>query len=239
MSQTDSKPTRRQIITKWGIRGLAAAAWLGTLAVLGGYFGHKDLIASARALPTQRAVTPAAKDPAVIRHDLPALLTKTDLAGLSEGHGPVHLTIFVDPNCIYCHLLWEKLQSPALKGRFTITYVPVAFLKKSSLGKAETILALGHKPMMKNPLVRNDFSGGLSAMATDEANFDLVHESGAIKPIDLPSIAWIIQRNTKEWGGLMKSLGRPAATPTVIVGQNRILVGDPTPAVLMAWAQGR
>lgn len=239
MNQPSPTPSRKRLALKWGFRILAGAAWLGFLAYVGHSVHAKAEPSHASALPSGSKIKAAATDPATVEPQLPALMAKADLAGLSAGHGPVHLTVFVDPNCIYCHLLWSKLQNPALKGRFTITYVPVAFLKKSSLGKAETILALGHKPLIDNPLVRNDFSGGRVAMATDEVNFDMIHEEGAIKQLKMPSLAHIIEDNTHDWAQIMHKIGKGAATPTIIVGKDHLLIGDPTPAVLMAWADGR
>lgn len=238
MRTTTATTYQKHALKKSIIYGLATIACIGTLG--GGAYASQiqDSTAPSGAIPMAGKIQPVAKDPATVEPKLPALMATDDFAGISAGHGPVHLTVFVDPNCIYCHLFWERLQDPQFKDRFTVTYVPVAFVKKSSLGKAESLLALGHKPMITNALVRQDFSGGQSAMATDEANFDVVNEVGAIKTLNIPSMARIIETNTRDWGNLMKKLNQEAVTPTVIIGKDRLLVGAPPPDVLMAWAHG-
>lgn len=184
-----------------------------------------------------RVTTPHAHDPARKIPGLAKMASSYEFSGLIAGHGPVQLTVFIDPNCVYCHLMWERLSSlPNAASLFTITYVPVAFLKPSSVSRAEAILVHGHAPLHHSDIVENVFSGGAAALALNETHFRDIREEGAITPFDEPKIRAIIVQNSKNWIKLMKQLGRNAATPTTIVNGDRLMVGAPTVAILKEWA---
>lgn len=72
---------------------------------------------------------------------------------------------FLDPDCPYCHMLWEKSQAYYGEG-VQVRYILVAILGKSSLGKAAAILAA------RNPR---------QALHKNESGFS--HHSGAITPL--------------------------------------------------------
>lgn len=74
--------------------------------------------------------------------------------------------VFVDPNCIYCHLLWEEL-GPYKKAGLDIHWIVVGFLKPDSSRKAAALLSA------KNPVETFNLM---------EKNFDEKLESGAIEP---------------------------------------------------------
>lgn len=49
------------------------------------------------------------------------------------------LYVIMDPNCIYCHLVWKALQPYEAAG-LQVHWITVAFQQKSSLGKAAALL---------------------------------------------------------------------------------------------------
>ena len=59
------------------------------------------------------------------------------------------LYVFEDPNCPYCHLVWQSLQPLQAKG-LTVHWVPVAFEAPDSANKAAAILSA------RNPEQAND-----------------------------------------------------------------------------------
>lgn len=63
---------------------------------------------------------------------------------IQEGHrGPI-VYDFQDPNCPYCHVLYEN-EAPLIKdGKLTVRYVPVAFLTPSSPAEAAEWLQSAH-----------------------------------------------------------------------------------------------
>ncbi|WP_414040775.1 thioredoxin fold domain-containing protein [Acidithiobacillus sp. M4-SHS-6] len=91
----------------------------------------------------------------------PAALTAP---GFTIGHAGPLMVVFMDPNCIFCHLLWEALQQPVDEGKVRVKVVPVGFLKPSSPAKAATILAA------KNPA---------EAWANNEKGFNMRTEEGS------------------------------------------------------------
>lgn len=83
---------------------------------------------------------------------------------ITEGTGPKTLYILFDPNCPYCHLLFEELRPYVKQGAVTIHWIVVGILTPTSPGKAAAIL------QAKSPLKAfyqdehawngNDYPGG-------------------------------------------------------------------------------
>ena len=92
---------------------------------------------------------------------------------MAGSKGPV-LTVFIDPNCIFCHMLYQQLEPLVAKGALRARYVLVAVVKRSSFAKAAAILSA------KNPA---------AALQQDQAAFDPKTEEGGIKPDSTPSKA--------------------------------------------------
>jgi len=69
------------------------------------------------------------------------LLHETHKASqIIEGHGSKTLYIIFDPNCPYCHKLFEELHPYVVKNEVTIHWIPVGILTNTSPGKAAAIL---------------------------------------------------------------------------------------------------
>ena len=117
------------------------------------------------------------------------------------SRGP-EITVFVDPNCIFCHQLYVQAQPFMRAGKLRLRVVMVGFLKPTSFGKAAAIL------MQPDPA---------QALATDETAFDVTHEEGGIKPakaIPRP-IKQSVQENTR-----LLSRSGTEATPTLLFSDN-------------------
>ncbi len=80
--------------------------------------------------------------------------------------------ILFDPNCIYCHRLFQALQPAIQQGTLAVRWIPVAFLKESSAGRAYAILSSANPTAM---LLQN------------ESNFNESTEDGGVPPLDSPS----------------------------------------------------
>ncbi|MCK9188742.1 thioredoxin fold domain-containing protein [Acidithiobacillus sp.] len=121
--------------------------------------------------------------------------------GFTIGHAGPLIVVFMDPNCIYCHLLWKALQEPVAEGQLRAKLIPVGFLKDSSVAKAATILAA------KDPAV---------AWANNEKGFDENTEEGGTRPLAQipPKDIAAINTNT----ALLQSSGEEA-TPTLLFCQ--------------------
>lgn len=84
-----------------------------------------------------------------------------------------HMTYAVaDPNCIYCNKFYEITRPYVQSGDLAIRWIWVGFLKDTSPGLAQAILAA------KDPA---------AAMAQDENKFDAAQEQGGLTPLTNPS----------------------------------------------------
>ncbi len=91
-----------------------------------------------------------------------------------SANAPHQAYIIFDPNCIYCHRLFDSLQPFIQKGSLAVRWIPVAFLKSSSSGRAYAILS------SKNPL---------AMLIQNETNFNENTEDGGAPPLNSPSSA--------------------------------------------------
>ncbi|MES1982468.1 MAG: thiol:disulfide interchange protein DsbG [Pseudomonadota bacterium] len=105
--------------------------------------------------------------------------------------------VFFDANCIFCHLVWKALQ-PYEKAGLQVRWIPVAFLKKDSAGKAAALLAA------KNPA---------ASMAVNMGKFDKKDESGGIPAAG--KIPAETLKRIQQNGALMERFGSNG-TPTLV-----------------------
>ena len=126
--------------------------------------------------------------------------------------GPV-IDVFFDPNCIFCHKLYERALPLITAGKLQMRVTMVGFLKPSSADKAAAILSA------KDPA---------KALAYNEAHFVKSTEEGGIKPITAqqPATTAAVGSNT----GILIKTGQEA-TPAVVycnkAGEFKILHGIP------------
>ena len=82
------------------------------------------------------------------------------------------LYIVFDPNCTYCHQLFEALQPLIAKGDVSVRWIPVAFLKPSSNGRVYALLSSADP---------------LQMLKQNEADFNEQTEDGGVPPLSNPS----------------------------------------------------
>jgi thiol:disulfide interchange protein DsbG len=77
--------------------------------------------------------------------------------------------VFMDPNCIYCHFVWKALQPYEAAG-LQVHWIPLAFLKPDSAGKAAALLQAPDSAALLKKLElgynEKDESGGIAPLAT-------------------------------------------------------------------------
>src|SRR5271168_728870 len=117
-------------------------------------YAQQYLPAAATAQPT---TTPAAQ--------LWPELSKLTQIELGSPKAAKHVVIFLDPNCIYCHLTYEAMLPYLKNGSLRLSVVPVGVVKATSIGRAEALLTA------KDPV---------KALAQDEAKFDVTNEEGGL-----------------------------------------------------------
>lgn len=103
-----------------------------------------------------------------------ALKMAPQTAWIQQGKvsAPKHLYVVVDPNCIFCHRLYDKLQPMIKDGKLAVRWIVVGMIKPSSRAKAEAILGA------TNPV---------QALAINEEKFNEKIEEGGITPAKNPS----------------------------------------------------
>ncbi len=136
------------------------------------------------------------------------------------GSGPRVVDVFFDPNCPYCHELYEDLRPWAGKQGLQLRWIPVAVLAPSSEGKAAAMLqaadraralARNEEDYDENP--RAGSGGGLVPAASVRSatreelarNLKVLHAAGAY--FAFPMMVW---RN--QAGHAQMFLGAPRDT---------------------------
>ncbi len=135
------------------------------------------------------------------------MMDATGFASFTEGSGPLKFTVFMDPNCIACHEFWENLNAVQdWQKKYTVTWVPVGFLKPDSPGKSAALLK-GHG----------------KALSVDELGFNTTTEEGGIAPLNDAKLLNEVEINKTKWTGLDSLIGLESATPTVVTGNGDVL----------------
>ena len=125
--------------------------------------------------------------------------------------GPM-ITVFIDPNCIYCHSYLDSTLFPLVKqGKLRVKILPVGFLHPSSLPKAWHLLA-----------------DGASALTKNEAGFNVQTESGALtgytvsqaNTVKIPNTGLTVGQGVMANNILLKAIDGGFATPTTVVKVN-------------------
>lgn len=103
-----------------------------------------------------------------------ALADAKNTAWVLDGNANARHMVYVvaDPNCIYCNKFYNVTRSYVKSGDLAIRWIWVGFLKDTSPGLAQAILA------------SNDPN---AAIAQDETKFNESNEQGGIKPLTNPS----------------------------------------------------
>ncbi|POR51216.1 thiol:disulfide interchange protein DsbG [Paraburkholderia eburnea] len=88
--------------------------------------------------------------------------------GASGANVKSTLYVFMDPNCIFCHLVWKALQPYEAAG-LQVHWIPMGFLKPDSAGKAAALLQSKNRAALLKELETHysekDESGGIAPLA--------------------------------------------------------------------------
>lgn len=159
------------------------------------------------------AASADAKKPAA--SDLPTLfstLEKTDAVTEGATLPKRVLYVFFDANCWYCHLAWKALQAYEKAG-LQVRWVPVAYQKDTSVGRAAAIMQARDRT---------------AALRENETRYRAESYDGGIAPAKNVPAALVAQfeANTK----LMESFG-VSGTPGLVwkdkAGKTQVKIGMP------------
>lgn len=134
------------------------------------------------------------------------------LRGVETGprHAP-HLLIFFDPDCPFCAHLWQSFHP--WRQDFRVRWVPVAYVRPSSLGRAAAILTSPHPGQ---------------ALQQNEGHFQYQKHLGGLMPLfaSSHSLQMAIHLNTQFW--LQNLAMLPAIFYEKKIG-TQLFLGSPSP----------
>jgi len=140
----------------------------------------------------------------------PAYAAAMKLSTFTSGKdsAPHKAIVIIDPNCIYCHLLYEELKPMIDKGQVQIRWLPVAFRDPSSPGKAAALLNAG--------------SGAAALFEKNEQSFNDQTEEGGITPLKPDSSNAAITKVFNEVSANTQYFSQFGfqGTPTILYKQN-------------------
>ncbi|MHB1174450.1 MAG: thioredoxin fold domain-containing protein [Sulfuriferula sp.] len=122
-----------------------------------------------------------------------------DATWIAEGHGPRLVYIFFDPECPYCHKVYQATRSWIGKDGLQLRWIPVGILMPSSAGKAAAILE------SKDPLAafhQNEdefgpapkFGGIAEIIPSTQSTKHLLHNAELFKQTRMPGVPVIMFR---------------------------------------------
>jgi thiol:disulfide interchange protein DsbG len=132
--------------------------------------------------------------------DYAPLFSKLEKSGyVAEGaKNPKQIIYaFMDPNCIFCHLMWKAVQPYEQEG-LQVRWVQVGFLKPDSAGKAAALL---------------ESKDAEALLKTNETKYDEPHEEGGMAP--LPKVSDATQAKLAANAKLMQEFGF-SGTPAIV-----------------------
>jgi len=140
--------------------------------------------------------------------------------GFVEGNvnAPHKIIALIDPNCIFCHRLYEVLKPHIASGQLTVKWVVAGFLKPDSAGKSYAILS------SKDPI---------KALAENEAHFNEHTETGAINPIQNPDTK--VKQAVTDANAFLQNNQLPGTPAMIYLDENnkpQIIEGMPNHAQL-------
>jgi len=138
------------------------------------------------------AAAPSAQE----REALFSELEKAEAIGEGARNVKSTLYVFFDANCLYCNLTWRALQHYEKVG-LRVRWVPVAYQKSDSMGRAAAILEARYSD---------------AALRYNAIKYDAAKYEGGIQPLEKPRAETVakVQANTR----LMQRLGAPG-TPAL------------------------
>ena len=149
-----------------------------------------------------------------VYHDLPMQASFIE----GDAQAPHKMIAIMDPNCIFCHRLYDALKPHIASGQLAVKWIVAGFLKPSSAGKAYAILSA------KDPA---------KALAQNEANFNEHTEEGAIDPISNPSAT--VKQAVAQANAFLQKHQLPGTPAILYLDQNhkpQLIEGMPNPSQL-------
>jgi thiol:disulfide interchange protein DsbG len=142
----------------------------------------------------------------------------------SEGsdQAPHKIYVIIDPNCIYCHMIYQSLEPYIAKNQLQVRWVPVGLVKISSPGKAAHLLSLKSNAEQ------------VALLKQDESNFDNQQEEGGVSALDMNDPANAAAFNAVKQNNAFFTQYQFIGTPILVYTRN-----DGTSAIYAGLVQGK
>ncbi len=136
---------------------------------------------------------------------------------IAEGKGNRVVYIFFDPNCPYCHKLYEALRPQMAEEDLQLRWIPVGMLTPTSQGKAAAILQAGN-PLEALRYNEDNFNfsdngpgGGITPATaiTDQIRLDLAANLSLLQGQNIFAVPVVVFHATDGQGFMFQ--GVPAA----------------------------
>jgi thiol:disulfide interchange protein DsbG len=132
---------------------------------------------------------------------------------VAQGSGQRVLYIFFDPNCPYCHQLYEKLSPMVEAKNLQLRWIPVGMLANSSLPKAAAILQ-AHDPLTafknneENYDMNDDPGGGITParQVLDKTQLDLAANLSLLQGQNIAAVPVVVMRATDGQGFMFQGV---------------------------------
>lgn len=125
-----------------------------------------------------------------------------ELTPFTIGTGKKEVTVFIDPECDYCHQLLGQLEALGNDYRFNLVLIPV--LGKNSAEIAKKLICHKDKNVALNALLAKDYSK-LPALSKDDTSCDLKPLQKAVvstKLLDIQGVPFLFLPSGKTFRGL-------------------------------------
>ncbi len=141
-----------------------------------------SLLLAVTSLPVVAAPSPGSAEAAAEQQAASVLAHITQGTWITEGHSSHVIYIFFDPNCPYCHKLYEELRPWVARNAVELHWLPVGVLTPTSPAKAAALLAAKNR---------------LAAFRQSEQKFRMGSGFGNIlkNPAPAPAIAQELRTN--------------------------------------------
>jgi len=168
---------------------------------------------------------------AITAKDAYAAVDKTHWFTEGSANAPHKVYIIIEPNCSACHMLFQFISPIIKKGQLQVRWIPVAFLRPDSLGKAARLM-----------YAKTD-SERVKLLHEDEKAFNMKDEEGGLKVLaknakdkNIAKAYKQVEENSKFFSQYFN------ATPVLVFKKTdkspTFLTGVPQPAQLQTFLAG-
>ncbi len=149
------------------------------------------------------------------------VMTARQVVSGSSKNNVQDIYVFMDPNCIFCHLLWKAL-TPYERHGLRVHWIPVGFLKKDSFGKAAALLDASNPTTTLNAMETGYIENTESAFIEPEVDIpgetskELISNKGLFDELGFAGTPAILYRDHSGHWQSLQGMPRLSTLSTVL-----------------------